>query len=230
MPDIELPPVPDNGQAPPSLEPWLIVALLAFFARHSDFRIAARVDGPGARPDRPQRGGALFREPRDAVSIPSLAGTHSGRRKMSLTILEHGDGRFHFFHGDHEVGWLEGRTIAFVNFDKAGTARLAAEVAYDALTVWLARQRITDPPARRGRPIRTRYDGGGLVLTLFGRPIGRLSEPESMGGAHGFELRLPPQLVSTLVAAQVIDLALSQHPELGGREPAVVLEGSEFYV
>ncbi|MEO6877899.1 MAG: hypothetical protein ABI205_05415 [Gemmatimonadaceae bacterium] len=30
MPDIEHPPVPDSGQAPPSLEPWLVLALLAF--------------------------------------------------------------------------------------------------------------------------------------------------------------------------------------------------------
>ncbi len=149
---------------------------------------------------------------------------------MSLTILEHGDGRFHFFHGDHEVGWLEGRTIAFVNWEKASAARMAAEVAYDALSVWLARQRITDPPPRRGRPLRTRYDGEGLVLTLFGNPVGRLTEPENAGAAHGFELRLPSQLGPTLAAAQVIHQALSKHPELRGREAVEVLEGSEFYV
>jgi hypothetical protein len=129
---------------------------------------------------------------------------------MSLSIFEFGDGRFRLFRGDQEVGWLEGRTVAFLGFANAAAARRAAHVAYDAMSAWLARQRRTGASPRRGRPLESRTADGNHVLTLGGIAIGRLcSDAET----HGFELQLPPGISSPLTVAQVIDDALKRHQE-----------------
>jgi hypothetical protein len=127
---------------------------------------------------------------------------------MSLSIFEFGDGRFRLFRDEQEVGWLEGRTVAFFGFEEAAAARRAAHVAYDAMSVWLARQRRTDAPPRRERPLESRTVDGSHVLTLGGVAIGKLcSDAET----HGFELVLPPRIGSPLTVAQVIDDALRRH-------------------
>jgi hypothetical protein len=59
---------------------------------------------------------------------------------MSLSIFEYGDGCFRLFRGDREIGWVDGRAIGFVEWESESAALRAANVAYDALSDWLARQ------------------------------------------------------------------------------------------
>src|SRR4051812_33531987 len=93
---------------------------------------------------------------------------------MSLSIFEYGDGRFRLYHGEREVGWVEGRAIGFAGWESEMAAVRAATVAYDALCDWLARQRRQEAAPRRGRRLRTRIEGGDRLLTLGGVTIGRL--------------------------------------------------------
>jgi hypothetical protein len=134
---------------------------------------------------------------------------------MSLSIFEYGDGRFRLFHGDREVGWVEGRTIGFVGWESELLALRAATVAYDAVSDWLARQRRQEAAPRRGRTLRTRTDGGERLITLGGVAIGRLvAMPFPDGGDyrnHGFELTLPPRIGAALTAAQIVDASLARH-------------------
>lgn len=130
---------------------------------------------------------------------------------MSLSIFEYGDGRFRLFHGDREVGWVDGRTLGFVDWVSKAAGFRAAIVAYDALSVWLARQRRLDAPPRRGRPLRVRTEGGERHLVLGSLVIGRLvsQAADASAGQHGFELMLPPRIGAALTAAHVVDAALT---------------------
>jgi hypothetical protein len=127
---------------------------------------------------------------------------------MSLSIFEHGDGRFRLVHDDREVGWLENRTLTIADFPDAATARDAASTAYDALSAWLSRQRHVDAKPRRGRALKIRPGDADRALMLGGVRVGRLVDASVTSPAHGFELALPPRLTATLVAAQVIYEAL----------------------
>jgi hypothetical protein len=153
---------------------------------------------------------------------------------MSLSIFEYGDGRFRLFHGEREVGWVEGRAIGFVGFDSEAAAVHAATVAYDALSSWLARQSREHPTPRRRRRLEIRVENGEQHLTLGGVSIGRLVPgPEvriAAGALHGFELRLPPRIGAVLSAAQVIDQALARHRQLRELETADAIGTSEAVV
>jgi hypothetical protein len=134
---------------------------------------------------------------------------------MSVSIFEYGDGRFRLFHGDREVGWVEGRAIGFADWDSEMAALRAATVAYDALCDWLARQRRQEAAPRRGRHLRTRTEGGERLLTLGGVAIGRLLRMSDTDASsdrhHGFELTLPPGIGAALGAAQIVDASLTRH-------------------
>ena len=145
---------------------------------------------------------------------------------MSLSIFDHGEGRFRLFHGEHEVGWVDGRHIGFSGFATTDAARRGATVAYDALSQWLARQLRTDASPRSGRRLGLRRDGDEKLLTLGGVPIGQLIQAEAGDGAHAFQLLLPPRVVS-LAAAQVIDGALRRHRALHALETAGATESGE---
>jgi hypothetical protein len=137
---------------------------------------------------------------------------------MSLSIFEYGDGRFRLFHGDREVGWVEGRAVGFIGWESEAAAVRGATVAYDALSDWLARQRRQDATPRRGQALRARSDGTERVLTLGGVAIGRLvrapAENDGNRLAYGFELALPPRIGAALTAAQIVDTALRRHRTL----------------
>jgi len=153
---------------------------------------------------------------------------------MSLSIFEYGDGRFRLFHGEREVGWVEGRAVGFVGFDSEAAAVHAATAAYDALSGWLARQSREQSTPRRRRRLGIRVERGEHHLTLGGVAIGRLvSESEdrvATRGSHGFELSLPPRIGAALSAAQVIDQALSRHRQLRELETADAIGTSEAVV
>jgi hypothetical protein len=153
---------------------------------------------------------------------------------MSLSIFEYGDGRFRLFHGEREVGWVEGRAVGFVGFDSEAAAVHAATVAYDALSGWLARQSREQPTLRGRRRFGIRIENGEQHLTLGGVAIGRLvSGPDdriAMGGSHGFELKLPPRIGAALSAAQVIDQALARHRQLRQRESVDAIGAPEALV
>src|SRR5690242_18832334 len=91
---------------------------------------------------------------------------------MSLSIFEHGDGRFRLFRDEREVGWVEGRAIGFFGFDSQAIAVDAATAAYDALTGWLARQSGEQLTPRGRRRLRIRVENGEHQLTLGGAAIG----------------------------------------------------------
>lgn len=155
-------------------------------------------------------------------STPPVIHEHSISNVMSLSIFEYGDGRYRFYHGDQEIGWVEGRAVGFVGFDTEEAAIRAATVGYDGLTSWLARQ-SRDAPAPRGRSrLVARTEGGARKLTLGGVAIGAVvSGWESRGvtdGSFGFELWLPPRIGAALSAAQVVHYALARHRQLRGTE------------
>jgi hypothetical protein len=141
---------------------------------------------------------------------------------MSLSIFEYGDGRFRLFHGDQEVGWVEGRAIAFVGFESDDDAVRAATIAYDALSGWLARERRQEVAPRRGRRLRVRTEAGERQLTLGELAIGRLvsgpTDHTAEGRSRGFELLLPPRVGAALTAAHVVDQALARHHALRSLE------------
>jgi hypothetical protein len=150
---------------------------------------------------------------------------------MSLRIFEYGDGRFRLFHGDREIGWVEGRTVGFAGFDSDDAALRAATVAYDALSGWLARQRREEAAPRRGRRLGMRKEGAERHLTLAGVPVGRLVSAALAGTSRGFELQLPPRIGPALTAAQVMDQALTRHRALRELEGvAATAERSEALV
>jgi hypothetical protein len=153
---------------------------------------------------------------------------------MSLSIFEYGDGRFRLFHGEREVGWVEGRAVAFVGFDSEAGAVHAATVAYDALSGWLARQSRELPTPRRRRRLGIRIKNGEHHLTLGGVAIGRLVSVSTdlvvTGGSHGFELTLPPRIGAALSAAQVIDQALTRHRQLRELETTDAIGTAEAVV
>lgn len=134
---------------------------------------------------------------------------------MSLSIFEYGDGRFRLFHGEREVGWIEGRAVAFVGFEGEAAAVRAAAIGYDALNEWLARQRHQDATPRGNRRLRIGSEGGERALTLNGAGVGRLVSPladqPANGMSHGFELLLPPRVAAAFTAAHVIHQALERH-------------------
>jgi hypothetical protein len=137
---------------------------------------------------------------------------------MTLSIFEHGDGHFRLFRDGCEVGWVDGRDVGFLGFDTEADAADAAIAAYEALSVWLARQsRAQRTPQRR---LDLRVENGKTSLTLGDIAVGRLvSEAEdrtTTSGSYGFELRLPPRIGAALSAAHVIDQALTRHRELRG--------------
>jgi len=150
----------------------------------------------------------------------------------SMSIFERGDGRFVFVRDDREIGWLEGRTIAFSGFGDMSAARRAATVAYDALCVWLARQGRSDTPPRRERSLGVRVENGEELLTLSGVPIGKLhtSRNDDMPDRCGFELLLPQRVGAPLVAAQIIDQALTRHRTFHDLDFASLPEGGDAYV
>ena len=138
---------------------------------------------------------------------------------MSLSVFEYGDGRFRLFHGSREIGWVEGREMAFVGFDSEAAATRAATVAYDALSAWLARQNFKEGVRRRGRRLGVHFRDGARHLTIGGISIGRLivvpaAGDDGGGPSCGFELALPPRIGAVLTAAQVVDQALRQHREM----------------
>ena len=134
---------------------------------------------------------------------------------MSFSILDRGEGRFDLLRGDEPIGRLEGSSIGFGGFAGRATARRAATIAYDALSAWLAKERRAAPTPRSGRSLRERRDGQSHLLTLGEIPIGSLvphaHDASSSATGFDFELLLPPRLVSTLSAAQVIYRALERH-------------------
>jgi hypothetical protein len=150
---------------------------------------------------------------------------------MSLSIFEYGDGRFRLFHGEREVGWVEGRAVGFIGFDSEDAAVHAATAAYDALSSWLARQSREHATQRRRRRLGIRTDHGVHHLTLGGVAIGRLvsgsTDRAETDGSHGFELALPPRIGPALSAAQVIDQALTRHQQLRELESADAIGASE---
>jgi len=150
---------------------------------------------------------------------------------MTLNIFEYGDGRFRLFHGEHEVGWVEGRAIGFVGFDSEEAAVDAATAAYDALSSWLARQSREQPPPRRRRRLGIRVANLERQLTLGGISIGRLvsglDERTATHASHGFELMLPPRIGAALSAAQVIHQALGRHRQRREQEAAGRIDSSE---
>jgi hypothetical protein len=142
---------------------------------------------------------------------------------MSLSIFEYGDGRFRLFHGDREIGWVEGRVVAFTGFESDTAAIRAATVAHDALSAWLARQSYKEVIRRRGRRLGLYARDGERYLTIGGISIGRLVPgPADVAetASVGFELSLPPRIGEALTAAQVVDQALIRHRELLGLENA----------
>ena len=127
---------------------------------------------------------------------------------MSLCIIDRGEGRYDLCRGDREIGWIEDRRIGFHGFESRAAARHAATIAYDALSVWLAKQRHAAPPPRNGRSLIVRRDGDEQQLIVGDVVVGRLLSTSPDVGANGdrgcaFELLLPPRLGSTLSAAQV---------------------------
>ncbi len=136
---------------------------------------------------------------------------------MSLSIFEYGDGRFRLFHGDREIGWVEGRAVGFTGFESDIAAIRAATVAHDALSAWLARQNYREVVRRRGRRLGIHARDGERHLTIGGVSIGRLvSGPVDVAEAAsvGFELSLPPRIGEPLTVAQVVDQALLRHREM----------------
>ena len=136
---------------------------------------------------------------------------------MSLAIHADDHGAFRLHRGAEHVGWVEGRAVALLGFASASEARRAAAVAYDALRVWIARQRRTDIPPKRIRALRAERQGARTMLLLDGISIGRLVTPEDSavpGSTWGFALLLPPGFgpVAGISAAQVIDTALKRRP------------------
>jgi len=146
---------------------------------------------------------------------------------MSLSIFEYGDGRFRLFHGDREIGWIEGRAVGFLGWDDELAALRAATVGYDALSDWLARQRRQEAAPRRGRHLRVRDTGDERWLTLCGVVIGRLVSAASDDPAahHGFELMLPPRIGAALTAAQILDGALVRHQAFAQLAPVATPSG-----
>ena len=151
---------------------------------------------------------------------------------MSLNIFDRGNGRFVLARDDREVGWVEGRTIAFFGFGDMSAARRAATVAYDALSVWLVRQGRSDVAPRRERSLGVCVENGRELLTLSGVPIGKLysSRSDDAPGRCGFELLLPERVSASLVAAQVIDHALTRHRTFHDLDLASLPEGGDAYV
>ena len=151
---------------------------------------------------------------------------------MPLSIFEHGDGRFRLFRDGCEIGWVEGRAVAFLGFDSEAAAAHAATAAYNALNDWLARQSREQPTPRR--QLGLCVENGEHHLTLGGIAIGRLlSGPEdriATSRSHGFELTLPPRIGSALSAAQVIDQALTRHRILRELETADAIRTSDAVV
>ena len=149
---------------------------------------------------------------------------------MSLSIFEYGDGRFRLFHGDREIGWVEGRAVGFVGFASDDEAVRAATIAYDALSGWLARQAGGTAIPRRGRRLRVRAEGGERTLTLGNVPVGRLvsgpGEHATDSTSPGFELLLPPRVGAALTAAHIVDLALAPH-RVGAAAEATVSQPVE---
>ena len=123
---------------------------------------------------------------------------------MSLSIFEHGDGRYRLVDDEREVGWLKARTLGIAMYDDDADALDGACAAYDALNGWLSRQRHADAVPRRGRVLKVRANDPERALTLGATRVGRLVGPSDVSGGHGFELELPPRLSATLVAAQVV--------------------------
>jgi hypothetical protein len=147
---------------------------------------------------------------------------------MPLSIFEHGDGRFRLFRDGREIGWVEGRAVAFVGFDSEAAAAHAATAAHNALNNWLARQSREQPTPRRRLGITV--ENGERHLTVGGIAIGRLlsglEDRIATGGSHGFELTLPPRIGAALSAAQVIDQALTRHRKLRELETGTAIGSS----
>jgi hypothetical protein len=145
---------------------------------------------------------------------------------MSLSVLAHDRGGFRLYRGGEQVGWIEGRAVGFLGFGSADEARQAASAAYDAVRVWLARQRRTDLVRGPRRALCARHDGPLTWLTLNGVPIGRIVEPEESdalsGMSYGFELLLPPTLAadSGISAARIVDAALARRAAVTSLESA----------
>jgi hypothetical protein len=148
---------------------------------------------------------------------------------MSLRIFEYGDGRFRLFHGDREVGWVEGRAVGFTGFESDAAAVRAATVAHDALSAWLARQGCQEVVRRRRRSLAVHVRDGERRLTIGGVAIGRLvAGPVDRADASvGFELSLPPRIGDSLTAAQVVDQALLRHQETLGPDTTMRAEERE---
>lgn len=134
---------------------------------------------------------------------------------MSVSIFEHGDGRFRLFHGDREAGWVEGRAVGFIGFESDDDALCAATIAYHALSDWLARQRWQEAAPRPGRRLRARSEAGERQLVFGDVPVGRLlsgpADHATESASCGFELLLPKRVGAALTAAHVIDQALGRH-------------------
>ena len=148
---------------------------------------------------------------------------------MTLAIHADDRGNFRIHRGAEHAGWIEGRAVALFGFAGAGEARRAAGVAYDALRVWVARQRRTEVPPARTRALRTEIAGGRRMLLLDDVPVGRIvtpAESPSPRGGYGFELLLPQGFgpVSGIGAAQAIDAALARHAAT--RRPDLVAAGA----
>lgn len=134
---------------------------------------------------------------------------------MPLHIVSDGRGGYRLDRDGWEIGWVQGSAIGFRGFESSVEARQAAGAAYDALRVWLARQRRTGLIAAARGALRARTDGAVTWLTLGDISIGRIVEPQERdpfgAGGYGFELHLPPPLeLVRISAAQVIHSALER--------------------
>ena len=145
---------------------------------------------------------------------------------MSLSIFDRGEGRFKLMRADADIGWIEDRAIGFRGFEDHPAAQRAAAVAYDALTTWLARQRRIESAPRSGRTLGVRSNGADVELILGDVPVGRLwhhGDATDGRGDYAFELRLPPRVVASISAAQVMYHALERHRAVRDTENAFAL-------
>ena len=144
---------------------------------------------------------------------------------MSFSVFDRGEGRFDLMRGDAEIGWIADRAIGFGGFENPAAAHRAAAIAYEALTGWLARQRRIDAAPRTAGALRVQRNDGVDQLTLGDVSIGRLFRQGGDfegGGEHAFELLLPPRVVASISAAQVMYLALTRRGLLGERMSGVL--------
>lgn len=147
---------------------------------------------------------------------------------MALRVYSNNRGGFLLFRGTEQAGWVGDGKVVFFGFEHGDEARAAADVAYEALRLWHARQRRSGFVPESKTLLGTLVDGGPYTrLTLDGITVGRIIEPDEdlpQGGSYGFELQLPAGLPSSteVPAARIIELALERHARMRGLARAAI--------